>query len=430
MRYTGYELLWLFFIYSFLGWVLETAAAAVQQKKFVNRGVINGPFCIIYGITPVLMSVGLYEVTGLWLFLGSMIYSVSFEWIAGHLIEKYYHERWWDYSKFRFHLDGYICAPMALVWGVLGYICVKWGNLFLVKIYGLVPEVLRNLLIWVLLIGLFIDALASYMLITGKSGQLDRWAAADSQFANVAARLGKWISGQVERRIHNAYQALEQLEWEEAFGTFAQGCGFYKVVLLFFVGAFLGDLTETVFCRITAGVWMSRSSVVWGPFSIVWGLAIALVTAMLYKYRNRSDCFLFFIGTFLGGAYEYFCSVFTEMMFGTVFWDYSEIPFNLGGRINLLYCFFWGIAAVVWFKCCYPFISDQIEKLPVLFGKLFTWALIVFMCCNIAVSCLALMRYGQRQEGVQVTQSWQVWIDEHFDDARMERIYPNAIMVE
>jgi len=51
MRYTGYELLWLFFAYSFLGWVLETAAAAVRQKKFVNRGVINGPFCIIYGIT-------------------------------------------------------------------------------------------------------------------------------------------------------------------------------------------------------------------------------------------------------------------------------------------------------------------------------------------------------------------------------------------
>ncbi|MCI8447866.1 MAG: hypothetical protein HFH30_05620, partial [Eubacterium sp.] len=64
------------------------------------------------------------------------------------------------------------------------------------------------------------------------------------------------------------------------------------------------------------------------------------------------------------------------------------------------------------------------------FGKLFTWALIIFMCCNIAVSCLALLRYGQRQEGVQVTQSWQVWMDEHFDDARMERIYPNAIMVE
>ena len=74
---------------------------------------------------------------------------------------------------------------------------------------------------------------------------------------------------------------------------------------------------------------MSRSSVVWGDFSIVWGLAIAAVTALLYKYRNRSQQFLFWMGTFLGGAYEYICSVFTEIVFGTVFWDYSDIPFNL-----------------------------------------------------------------------------------------------------
>ena len=82
----------------------------------------------------------------------------------------------------------------------------------------------------------------------------------------------------------------------------------------------------------------------------MWGLAIAAVTALLYKYRNRSQQFLFWMGTFLGGAYEYICSVFTEIVFGTVFWDYSDIPFNLGGRINLLYCFFWGFAAVAWFK--------------------------------------------------------------------------------
>lgn len=430
MQYTVYDLLWLFAAYSFLGWVLETCAAAAKQKKFVNRGVINGPFCIIYGTAAALMAVGLQGLTGLWLFLGGMIYAVSLEWIAGHLIEKYYHERWWDYSEIRWNLDGYICLPMSLLWGALGFISVKWGNPVLFRIYHILPDLPGKVLVWAVLTALAIDALASYILITGKSGRLDRWEAADSQFANVAARLGKMISGQVEKRIHDAYQAIEQLEMEEIFGTFAEGCGFYKVVLLFFVGAFLGDITETVFCRVTAGVWMSRSSVVWGPFSIVWGLAIALVTAMLYKYRNRSDRFLFLAGTFLGGAYEYFCSVFTEMVFGTVFWDYSEIPFNLGGRINLLYCFFWGIAAVVWFKCCYPFISDMIEKLPVIFGKIFTWGLIVFMCCNITVSCMALLRYGQRQEGIAAEEKWQVWTDAHFDDARIEQIYPNAVIVE
>lgn len=159
MQYTGYELLWLFLAYSFLGWVLETAAAAVKQKKFVNRGMINGPFCIIYGTAAALMSVGLHEVTGLWLFLGSAIYAASLEWIAGHLIEKYYRERWWDYSKLRWNLDGYICLSMSLLWGVLGFVCIKWGNPLLVKLYGIVPDLLRKAIVWILLAALLVDAL-------------------------------------------------------------------------------------------------------------------------------------------------------------------------------------------------------------------------------------------------------------------------------
>ena len=69
----------------------------------------------------------------------------------------------------------------------------------------------------------------------------------------------------------------------------------------------------------------------------------------------------------------------TEIMFGKVFWDYSKIPFNLGGRINLLYCFFWGIAAVVWIKGVYPVMSAWIEKIPIRFGKIATW-LLLEMC--------------------------------------------------
>ena len=88
IRFTWYELLWLFFIYSFLGWVLETAAATVKQKKFANRGLVNGPFCVIYGIAALFMTFGLQELRGVWLFLFATIYATVIEWVAGHLIEK------------------------------------------------------------------------------------------------------------------------------------------------------------------------------------------------------------------------------------------------------------------------------------------------------------------------------------------------------
>lgn len=85
------------------------------------------------------------------------------------------------------------------------------------------------------------------------------------------------------------------------------------------------------------------------------------------------------MGTLLGGAYEYLCSVFTEIVFGAVFWDYSALPFNLGGRINLLYCFFWGLAAVAWFKVLFPPLDRLIESLPRRGGTILTWCLVVFM---------------------------------------------------
>ena len=96
-----FPLLWLFFCYSFLGWVLETAVSAVRLHRYVDRSVLFGPLCACYGITAVLLTVGLPELRGnyFFLFLGSAICSTVVEWIAGHLLEKATHTRWWDYSN-------------------------------------------------------------------------------------------------------------------------------------------------------------------------------------------------------------------------------------------------------------------------------------------------------------------------------------------
>ena len=132
----------------------------------------------------------------------------------------------------------------------------------------------------------------------------------------------------------------------------------------------------------------------------------------------------------MGGVYEYVCSVLSELVFGVVFWDYSQIPFNLGGRINLLYCFFWGIAAVVWFKMLYPYISTIIEQIPMKAGKIITRIMVVFMCCNMAVSALALVRSDQRSQGVEAASSWQEAMDIYYPDEKLQVIYPNMIDVE
>lgn len=431
MDYTIWQVLWIFLVYSFLGWILETVTAAIRRRQFVNRGFINGPVCILYGIAAVFISVGLSELTGFWLFLGSVIVATVTEWIAGHLIERFWHERWWDYSDRSFNLDGYVCLAASLLWGVLGYVMVTWGNRLIFVPLMLLPSLVAKILILIAVGILAVDITATIVLLSNLVKKRERWEMADAWLIQISSRLGRWIYRHIDRRIQKAYPHTKKAEIssknKEIFGY---GCSFYKIVTLFFIGAFLGDLTETLFCRLTMGIWMSRSSVVWGPFSIVWGLAIAAVTALLYKYKDRSDRFLFLTGTFLGGAYEYLCSVFTEIVFGTVFWDYSAIPLNLGGRINLLYCFFWGIAAVVWFKLLYPHFSALIEKIPRKIGVPVIWILIVFMLVNMSVSTLALSRYDARTRGIPAANELEQMLDTRFDDARMNRIYPNAKQVE
>ena len=257
-----------------------------------------------------------------------------------------------------------------------------------------------------------------------------------------ADMMGEGLTGWVQKHMAKAYPSLEakellaarqekerQLEAaKERAGVFAVGCSFYKLVCLFFLGAFLGDITETIFCLATTGKLMSRSSVVYGPFSIVWGLGCVLLTAILYQYRNRSDSYIFIFGTVLGGAYEYICSVFTELVFGTVFWDYSDVPFNLGGRINLLYCFFWGIAAVFWLKILYPRLSaHDRKKSRKKAGVPITWLMILFMVFNMIMSGLALNRYTERHSNISSAENAVTrFLDKHFTDERMEHILSNA----
>ena len=429
MNYSMMELVWLLLIYSFLGWVVETIVGTVKKKKFVNRGFSTGPFCLVYGIAAVFMAVTMEELMAEPVFqlIGCGVLATIIEWMAGKILERLNQHKWWDYSNKKWNFDGYICLQYSVLWAVLGFVAVRYGDAFFLIVYHMIPTLIREILLWILLAGMALDisaSLAAVFHIRKEMPTAIRW---NKKVAVWTQKFALMIVGHVEKRMAKAYPVImEKTEQIEKEGNFAEGCGFYKLFWLLLIGAVLGDFTETIFCRLTAGVWMSRSSLVWGPFSIVWGLAIAIATALLYKDREKPDRHIFIVGTFLGGAYEYVCSVFTEIVFRKVFWDYSKIPFNLGGRINLLYCFFWGIAAVIWIKVLYPKFAGWIEKIPMLWGYVLTWILVVFMAVNILVSMAALVRYDMRANGRPAESGWEKVIDEHFDDERMDRIYPNA----
>ena len=124
------EVIMLFFTYSFLAWLAETAVATVKVRNFRNRGFASGPFCFLYGFTGVILTVFLQELKNdvLFLFLGSMAVATAVEWFAGKTLERMKQKKWWDYSNKRWNFDGYICLQYSVLWGLLGFFAVQYGN--------------------------------------------------------------------------------------------------------------------------------------------------------------------------------------------------------------------------------------------------------------------------------------------------------------
>lgn len=419
--------------------MLEVVFAAFTNKKLANRGFLNGPFCPVYGCGMVFLLVffgGLLH-NLFFLFLGSLVVTSLLELLTGKLLEKLYGRKWWDYSDYKYNYGGYVCLRFSLIWAAGAVVLMRWVNPFVISVIRLIPALVGRAVLIALVVLLVCDWLVTTKAVLRMKKQGRRIQELTAGVNRLTGRMGGAIFGVIQKRMTKAFPNLREegaalaakdREKEAAEKAFAAGCCFYKLVWLFFIGAFLGDITETIWCLVTMRKLMSRSSVIYGPFSVVWGLAIVMLTLLLDRYKDKPDRYIFVFGTVVGGAYEYICSVFTELVFGTVFWDYSHLPFNLGGRINLLFCFFWGIAALVWLKFVYPFLSRLIEKVPKRLGTWLSWVFVVFMVCNMAISALALARYSDRAAGEPAENGFERFLDEHYTDERMEKIYPNAKM--
>ena len=425
MNLNFYTLCVIYLVYSFLGWVGETVVATIKGRAFVNRGVASGPFCFVYGTAAVLMAVGFADLrsTPVALFLGCAANATVVEWVTAKLLERMHRRRWWDYSDKKFNLDGYVCLQYSLLWGLLGMAAVRWGNDLLFRLCAHLPPLLFHAVVWGGMALAVLDQISAMVVVSRYANRHPRLEQLNRELSRGSERLRQKITASVEKRIQRAYPAAAR---PEPTTSAEKQLSLADLLWLFVIGAFLGDVVETLFCRVTAGVWMSRSSLVWGPFSVVWGLALVMAAVLLRGSEERSDRSIFLFGFVMGGAYEYICSAVGELLFGVIFWDYSGFKFNLGGRVNLLYCFFWGIAAVVWIRYGYPLVAKLMTNLKKHILPWMTVVLTVFMAVNMGLSALALARYDARTSGLAPANRLDVFLDEHFDNARMERVYPNA----
>ena len=428
VAYSLYDVVFYFLLYGFLGWVVEVSYYSIRDRQFVNRGFLSLPFHEPSGLSFALLllvmpSLGRRYV--IQFIAAATVFAVveSLSGVFSHRISRLAQlEEETAFSGTRKDwLEMLIrAAGFLLIYHIVHPVLMTGVSLL--------PVWLKHGIVWAGVILLTIDFITSFYAtrfrLSAKSEEIER---------NRTQQLADRITGHIWCRLERAYPGIEEARTGDDAGesyVFAKGLCWDKIIWVFLICALLGDIIETFYCGLVDGQWMNRSSVLYGPFSFVWGIGAVVLTVALRKMLDKSDRYIFVAGFVIGGTYEYMCSVFTELVFGTVFWDYSDMPLNIGGRTNVLFCFFWGILAVVWVKILYPPLSRRIEQIPPLAGKIITWVIVFVMACNGLLTAGAMVRYDTRKSRTEANGIVEEFIDGQYTDAFMEKRWPNMIGVE
>ncbi|SFU65643.1 Uncharacterized membrane protein [Clostridium sp. DSM 8431] len=168
MHYSCYQILALFCIYSFLGWCTEVIYHTVKTGEFVNRGFLNGPVCPIYGFGVLTVIVALEPLKDnlLVLFIGSVFLTSLIEFVTGFVLEKIFHDKWWDYSDEPFNIKGYICLRFSLLWGIACLLVVDIAHPLIFDFLKAVPLTLGKILLTISLVAFIVDFIVTVLRIS------------------------------------------------------------------------------------------------------------------------------------------------------------------------------------------------------------------------------------------------------------------------
>lgn len=129
----------IFALISFGGWVYETIYCSVVEGEFTKRGFLFGPTCPIYGIGAIAEWLVLGQISNpIIVFIIGAILATVIEYSTGLFLERRFKKKWWDYSMFKFNLHGHVCPQASAVFGAFS----------VTSVFVLVPTMLNILMIF------------------------------------------------------------------------------------------------------------------------------------------------------------------------------------------------------------------------------------------------------------------------------------------
>ena len=224
------------------------------------------------------------------------------------------------------------------------------------------------------------------------------------------------------------------------------GLSVWRIMAYFVIYSVVGYIIETIFGIITKGVWESRQSFLYGPFCAIYGLGAAIMIMFLHKY-SKNYTRLFIGGFIVGSIVEYLVSWIGELLLGVKWWDYSDMPLNINGRICVYFSIFWGFLALYLIASFNPRIDRLINwiknKLSVKALKILTTTVTLVLLMDCIVKGIALSFFLIRMvnnydlnvpnkeiiihkyEDIYKNEKLSNFIYKYWGDRKMLRTFPN-----
>ncbi len=215
MTFTLYQMCWIFVIYAFVGWCCEVAFAAVKTGSFVNRGFLTGPVCPIYGFGMLIVALLLTPLASSWLllFVGAVVLTSLLELVTGFVLERFFHQKWWDYSAFRGNIGGYICPQFSLLWGVACVAVMKVVQPLVMRLIDAFPHLVGIILLCVTGALFALDLAMTVVTLCKLQARFRRLEEFETRMRRISDELGEGIYKGVEqsRQLYEKHQPeLEQ----------------------------------------------------------------------------------------------------------------------------------------------------------------------------------------------------------------------------
>jgi len=212
MKYTIYDYAMFFFVYSFIGYLVEEIFTAFRYGRFINKGFLNGPLCPIYGITMVLITNNLRDLASypVFQFAEAVILITFIEYISGMFLKKVIGVRLWDYSEVKWNFRGYICVYASLFWGI-GALAGFWLiHPFIFFLLQLIPATVKNIVLIILLVLFILDVLVTVAAIIRWKRKIKLAKNVVRQLKYVRFHIGEKTFQLIQKRMFLAFPELQK----------------------------------------------------------------------------------------------------------------------------------------------------------------------------------------------------------------------------